>query len=276
MAVLTIEQKQEYEDRGILVVETGVPHQVIDTLLKDLKGKYPEHPSSDGVWPHTRIQDAWRFSEAAHRIAVAKPILDALAELYGREPLPFQTLNFPTGTNQWPHADSIHFNSCPPTFMAGAWVALEDIGIDQGPLIYYPGSHKLPEYTLADLGLPPKQEHYAEYEAFIQKLIAHHNLKPTYGVIKKGQAILWSSNVLHGGMPRKNPKSTRHSQVTHFYFEGCKYFTPMYTRGLDVFWRNPEWIPKDVESIVHSAAQPAATSTRGTMTIESRTPPHSD
>ena len=31
-----------------------------------------------------------------------------------------------------------------------------------------------------------------------------------------------------------------------------------------------------VQSIVHSAAQPAATSTRGTMTIESRTPPHSD
>ena len=43
--------------------------------------------------------------------------LDALRELYQREPRPFQTLNFPVGTMQKPHADSVHFNSGPAGFM---------------------------------------------------------------------------------------------------------------------------------------------------------------
>ena len=30
--------------------------------------------------------------------------------------------------------------------MCGVWVALEDITEDNGPLHYYPGSHRLPDY----------------------------------------------------------------------------------------------------------------------------------
>ena len=59
---------------------------------------------------------------------------------YGREPLPFQTLNFRVGTQQEPHSDAFHFNSDPPGFMCGVWVALEDIDEASGPLVYFPGS----------------------------------------------------------------------------------------------------------------------------------------
>ena len=37
---------------------------------------------------------------------------------------------------------------------------------------------------------------------------------------------------------------SRHSQVTHVFFEGCRYWTPMKSRGLEVCWREPEFIPK--------------------------------
>ena len=42
--------------------------------------------------------------------------------------------------------------------------------------------------------------------------------------------------------PLKDPDRTRFSQVTHYYFEGCKYFTPMRTEGESIWWREPVWI----------------------------------
>jgi len=43
----------------------------------------------------------------------------------------------------------------------------------------------------------------------------------------KGKAIIWSSNLLHGGEKILTPGSTRHSQVTHYFFENCVYYTPL-------------------------------------------------
>ena len=78
-------------------------------------------------------------------LATAPKVLALLDELYGREPLPFQTLNFRRGTQQAPHSDALHFSTIPAGFMCGVWVALEDMDMDNGPLVYYPGSHLLPE-----------------------------------------------------------------------------------------------------------------------------------
>ena len=180
---------------------------------------------------------------SSYSIAVAPKVLGALQQIYGRRPRPFQTLNFPVGTNQRPHSDAVHFSSCPPGFMCGVWVALEDVDRQNGTLIYFPGSHKLPEYDMADFGAPPVLESYPQYEDFIARVIEVNKLQPDYAVIKKGQALIWAANLIHGGSMRIDLLRSRHSQVTHYYFEGCRYFTPMLSRGTDVFWRDPEWIP---------------------------------
>ena len=64
-------------------------------------------------------------------------------ELFGRKVLALQHLNFPIGTQQPAHFDTMAFQSDPPNYMCGVWVALEDMDMDNGPLIYYPGSYKL-------------------------------------------------------------------------------------------------------------------------------------
>ena len=84
--------------------------------------------------------------------------------------------------------------------MCGIWVAFEDIDMENGPLIYDPGSNQLPEYTMADTKAPKaSSEHDSIYEQFIQGVIKHFKLRPAYGMIKKGEALIWSSNLLHGG-----------------------------------------------------------------------------
>lgn len=246
MAVLSPKDHQTFRDEGYLVLDCGLPEAVLDGIVADLDGQYPAQVQADGVLPPTRIQDAWKASRNAHLLAVAPRLLDALRELYGREPKPFQTLNFPTGTLQPPHSDSVHFNSAPAGFMVGVWAALEDCDEDNGPILYYPGSHLLPEFDMSDVGVPAEEEYYAEYEKFIQRVIREFDLKPKLALVRKGQAFIWSSNLIHGGGERRDLLRSRHSQVTHVYFEGCRYYTPMMSRGTKICWRHPEWIPLEV------------------------------
>ena len=57
--------------------------------------------------------------------------------------------------------------------------------------------------------------------------------------ITRGQAFIWAANLFHGGSAIADPARTRLSQVTHYYFRGCSYFTPLATANDAVFWREP-------------------------------------
>jgi hypothetical protein len=252
--VLTAAQREQFDRDGYFIIDDlGLPEEVFDAAANDfipllLEEEHGEVWSEEGVfYTSHRIMDAWKISESIKTIATLPKVLTILEELYGRKPLPFQTLNFKMPTQQRAHSDTIHFNSKPPGFMAGVWVALEDVDMENGPLFYYPGSQKLPEVTMRDVGVEADYGEYSHYEEYIADLISKHDLKPEYGLLKKGQALIWSSNILHGGAPAKDPSRTRKSQVTHFFFEGTRYYTPLTSKDLDTeegtFWRDPEWIP---------------------------------
>lgn len=182
---------------------------------------------SDGI----RLQDAWQHNDAVRRIAALPEVLDILELLYGRAQIPFQTLNFQVGTQQATHTDTIHFNSSPPRFMCGVWVALEDTDAGNGALHYYPGSHALPVYDLDDLGIdgqPDRMDtNYRIYLKLLQAMIETHGLEKRIAMMKRGEAIIWAANLYHGGEPILEPGRSRHSQVTHYYFDGCAYYEPL-------------------------------------------------
>ena len=83
----------------------------------------------------------------------------------GRRVFPFQTLNFLNGTEQKLHSDLIHFDTSPRTLMTAAWVALEDMNENNGPLRFYPKSHQYGTWDYDEIGLPnkvsiPDQDNY--------------------------------------------------------------------------------------------------------------------
>lgn len=180
-----------------------------------------------------RIQDAWTFDEDVRAIAANVAVLDLLSKLYGRRAFPFQTLNFPVGTQQAAHSDSVHFSSLPERFMCGVWLAMEDVGADQGPLFYVPGSHKWPIVTNALIGRRGYGSELASaqdpYGPAWDALIAAHGADRETFLAKKGQALIWCANLLHGGSPQTDPTLTRWSQVSHYYFEDCIYYTPAFS-----------------------------------------------
>jgi hypothetical protein len=261
-AVLTIDQRESFERDGYLKFDPEVPSRVIEGVLADMEPKYlwqgqVRYEGGVVYQPGTvspRIKNAWQISENVKAVATATKVLNLLRELFGRRPMPFQTLNFPKGTQQAIHSDAMHFVPAEPTYMCGVWLALEDIDMANGPLIYYPGSHRLPFARYEDVGFHADKSEFPDYarfiaarnehyEQFVRDLIEQHGLEPEYGVLKKGQALIWSSNLLHGGAPHEDQERTRHSQVTHYLFEGSFAFhTPMRKEGDKEYWTEPEEI----------------------------------
>jgi ectoine hydroxylase-related dioxygenase (phytanoyl-CoA dioxygenase family) len=185
-----------------------------------------------------RVHEAWRRSPAVRAIA-ARPDLKALLALaYGREPFAFQTLNFKRGSQQDPHADSMHFQSRPAGFMCGVWVALEDVRTEAGPLSYYPGSHRLSPKarTAGDTTIDTYDQHHG---APLKADLEAHGLAARPAMLRKGQVAVWAADLAHGGSPILDPDATRRSLVIHFYFENCLYFTPMHSKAGKLAMRLP-------------------------------------
>jgi hypothetical protein len=216
---------RQYHELGYVVLdEPVVPADRIDRVVRDLEGRYTE--AATGYEESSRVMDAWRWSPAVAEIARAPRLLDTLFLLYQRKPIPFQTLNFAVGTEQLPHSDAIHFHSVPQRFSAGVWVALEDIDADSGPLTVYPGSHRLPIFDFHDLALPTGYASYRDYERFIADLLETEKLEPEPLLLRRGQAVIWAANLLHGGSAVVDPARTRLSQASHYFFEGGLYYQP--------------------------------------------------
>lgn len=217
-------------DNGFAVVD--FPHGDFDDLAEGIIARLSEQFDDMGSLSNgARIQDAWQSDEAVKEIACNGAIMNLLRTVYGRKVFPFQTLNFPIGTEQHFHSDAVHFNSRPERFMCGVWVALEDIDEDNGPLLYYRGSHTWPIYTTDQLGVNfaglEKEPEQALYEPLWEDLVAASGIEPQTFHAKKGQCLIWAANLLHGGMPHLDKSRTRWSQVTHYYFEDCSYWVPL-------------------------------------------------
>lgn len=224
--------------RGYAVID--FPDPDIDARIERIKTRLaPRYdidlsdPASIKARGNQRIQDAWMFDEDVKAIAANSDILRLLGKLYGRRAFPFQTLNFPVGTQQHVHSDAIHFSSLPERFMCGVWLAMEDIHPDAGPLNYCPGTHQWPILTNLMLGTSRFGDHsrlaQEPYEKVWRAMIDAQGISTDTFCARKGQALIWAANLLHGGSRQIDPTLTRWSQVTHYYFEGCTYYTPAYS-----------------------------------------------
>jgi len=229
----------DLNERGYAVLD--FPDAEIDKRIDRIKANLgPRYsgidfadPQSDKTQGQRRIQDAWKFDDDVRAIAANHAILKLLGKLYGRDAFPFQTLNFPVGTQQEAHTDAVHFSSLPERFMCGVWLAMEDIGPEAGPLFYLPGSHRWPTLSNSLIGRRGfSSELHSAQDPFAQGWKA---LREAYGTVeetfiaRKGQALIWSANLLHGGSYQADRNQTRWSQVTHYYFDNCIYYTPAFS-----------------------------------------------
>jgi hypothetical protein len=221
-------QLERFAADGYLILgPTDLGLDRVDSLLERIEEQTT--PLYEGA---SRLHDAWVVAAAVRELALAPGVIELLERIYRRDPIPFQTLNFRVGTEQATHSDTFHFHCLPKFFMCGVWVALEDIDDANGPLHVYPGSHRLPDYDLLDLGLAGggnRDTGAAEqqYSRFVGEMLDASGLERRRLTLKRGEAVLWAANLYHGGDAIADSSRTRKSQVTHYYFNDCVYYSPM-------------------------------------------------
>ena len=254
---------------------------LIDLVRLQLEPLVDLREWKSGADARIRLTDAWKMPGAAavKSLALHPEILDLLQVCYGRKPFAFQTLNFPVGSNQAVHSDATHFHSDSEGFMCGVWIALEDVSPEAGPLVYYPGSHRLPYVKACDLALLPKDVQLDEhkqrlFEPYWQQQIQVHDFEKQILLASKGDVFIWHSNLLHGGLKVQDHLATRWSQVVHVLFEGCRFTAPMQSfkqdqicyrsrRDLATGLRRPTWhdrllrfLPKQASPLIDKTKSP--------------------
>jgi ectoine hydroxylase-related dioxygenase (phytanoyl-CoA dioxygenase family) len=160
---------------------------------------------------------------------MAHPELVRIVELLlGAKSLAFQSISGHKASQQAIHSDSIHMTTYPQGYLVAMWIAFEDISPDSGPLVYYPGSHRLPYVYSKDVGIPLEDDRVPNYQNFdalytpaVERTIRESGIPPAYFHARRGDVLFWHANLIHGGSSLRNVRLTRKALVLHYFAQGC-------------------------------------------------------
>lgn len=218
------ESLESFNEKGYAVIKNYLSDQMVDKVneeiqylidYKILKFKY-----------RNKLMFAIHHSQLLWDIGNNPVLKELLSVLLKGNAVLFQSINFIYGSEQATHSDSIHMTTYPLGGLLGVWIALEDITEENGPLHYYPGSHKLPYYLNGDydnegtkyfLG----EKTYTVYEDMMRDKIVEMSLKKEKFLAKKGDLLIWHANLFHGGDKHLNKNKTRKSMVLHYFNENA-------------------------------------------------------
>lgn len=191
-------------------------NEEIDRLLEEGKVKFRYR---------NKIMFAFHKSKIIQHIGLDQKLLDLLKVFLGGKVHLFSSINFLMGSQQKAHSDSIHMTTYPLGGLLGVWIALEDISSENGPLSYYPGSHKLPYYLNSEYDNEGNwaligKKLYHEYEEMLATKLSGKNMEKKIFKAKKGDMLIWHANLIHGGEPHLDKSKTRKSMVFHYFKDG--------------------------------------------------------
>jgi len=168
---------------GYFVVEDLIPHHVIDRFVEQVDDLWNRSEPLDGLRVSGVILDSKYKVHLTHSELLALPLdvrraaerasnwrvgglhlFDTAADdlfhwkraqvicsaIFDRPAIPLSSITFAKGSQQEPHQDTCVFHVYPRNFLAGLWIACEDVKEDAGPLEFYPGSHREPLFQEFD------------------------------------------------------------------------------------------------------------------------------
>lgn len=210
-------------DNGFLILKNYYTKAETEALNDNIQQLLAQK-KADFNFTGRKMMDAHKVSAVANRFFKNEELLRILSFLFGKKALPFQSINFIEGSEQRAHSDSIHMTTEPQGYLLATWTALEDCDNGNGPLFYYPKSHRLPyvmchDYDAGHSSFLLGKNSYPNYEDKIQSVIEEHQFEKQFFYAEQGDVLIWHSNLLHGGSPITEKGRTRKSMVSHYYAE---------------------------------------------------------
>ena len=216
-----IEFAEQWKKDGFIILRGFLSKKEVEQINQDVTDGLAQN-NLHYNYTGRKIFNAHQKIESIQNVAQHPKLLQILKDLFGRPAIHFQTISFNKGSEQQAHSDSIHMTTLPLGFLAGVWVALEEVNDKNGPLTYYPGSHKLPyilndDYDNSSNALFLDGNANSKYEKHVAKVIISENLQPKVLHTQPGDVLIWHANLMHGGAPIKDDNATRKSMVFHYF-----------------------------------------------------------
>lgn len=168
---------------------------------------------------HYRLNDIQDESEVVRRAMMTERIIEILSWSFNDTPVAMQSLFFEYGSEQGTHQDFPYVQSQILSHLVGCWMACEDVHADNGPLFYYPGSHRIPKFDWGSGSLTFDGQDHTQVEDFgryLEQACEQAGLERQTFHAKKGDVFLWHAALVHGGSPATDPQATRKSLVVHY------------------------------------------------------------
>jgi phytanoyl-CoA hydroxylase len=269
---------------GYVVLKGAVSADVVDRFRNDISRAFEQgderllmqfpggesQPLTGGLpLERSRVVDSYAFYPSAREALFAPAIVEFLKTVFDAPPLLFQSLSFHKGSQQGMHQDTAYVVVSSPLKLAASWIALQDVEPGSGELMYYEGSHRLPEYLFSGRFKHWNSERDGpqQHEEFLDLLNVNADRlgmpRRTF-LPRKGDALIWAADLAHGGSPVEDESLTRQSLVGHYCdnrvdphyfswapqravkaaFQGSFYSTAYYELPAEeVVWRVPEVPP---------------------------------
>jgi hypothetical protein len=173
----------------------------------------PEGVRADGY----KLNNLFARRPDIRAIALAPRLRAVCAALLEGEPLICNSLNFERGSQQPFHIDTWYMPPPVDNRMVAAWIAIDNVDENNGPLVYYPGSHLIPAYRFSDGRLNEIPAEVPACRDYLQREIESRRLEEVEFHGRSGDVFIWHAQLLHGGRPIKDMSRTRGSMVVHYW-----------------------------------------------------------
>ncbi len=277
------EKLEFWQNNGYVVLSNVISEEYLDTFWNDIEEllenaeKYQltaridlpkfkdkperligEFPKEDLKQKYVKINDFHNLSVAGKKLMTHPAIVAFLEAIFNQDIAVMQSLTFMYGSQQPSHQDFPWVTAKIPSHLAAAWIALEDIKIDSGPLYYYIGSHKMPKFNFGNgiLSNARSSRTPLEFASYLDNTCSKLNYPKETLLIKRGDVLIWHAALAHGGSIITNPDQTRKSYVCHYSTKQALPFhrgrtheipTTNYNNGVAIY-ANPEF--KEQEDIL--------------------------
>ena len=213
-----------FVEEGYMILKGFFPPEEVEKLNQDID-QLLQSRTLDFNYTGRKIMESFRRSEVVDQDFFRNErLLRLLNFVMGKHVIPFHTINFIEGSEQRAHSDFIHMSTEPLGYLIAAWTALEEIHEGNGPLFYYPKSHRLPylscqDYPSGNTKWTIGADSNKNFEDKVEALITEHQLEKVEFRGQAGDVFIWHANLLHGGSPIRQEGATRKSMVAHYFCE---------------------------------------------------------
>ena len=163
-------------------------------------------------WRRTHNQHC--YDEIALRWLIDFRLYKPLKTIMGDEPEGIQTMYFWKGSEQRRHQDQFYLPSC-----MSAWIALQDVGVNNGTIYIQPGSHRHRLVTRHNFG-ETGEFHGMDYNDAVDLIFQRNNLPEIPVEVSTGDVVMLHGALVHRGGPILDSGSFRHVLANHYISRG--------------------------------------------------------